>query len=107
MSLAAIHIAKKELALTDAEYCAILWETAGVDSVKHLDAAGDRAVMARFNALRDEWRMATLKRIKTPTERKIWRLWLVESSPCVSRGRGDCCGNITAVYNNTSIILPG
>lgn len=41
MSLAAIHIAKKELALTDAEYCAILWETAGVDSVKHLDAAGD------------------------------------------------------------------
>ena len=74
MSLAAIHIAKKELALT---------------------------------ALRAEWRVATPKRIKTPTERKIWSLWLVESSPCVSRGRGDCCGNITAVYNNTSIILPG
>ena len=94
MSLAAIHIAKKELALTDAEYCAILWETAGVDSVKHLDAAGDRAVMARFNALRDEWRMATLKRIKTPTERKIWRLWLVESSPCVSRGGGTAAGTL-------------
>lgn len=48
MSLAAIHIAKKELALTDAEYRAILWETAGVDSVKHLDAAGDRSGHGAF-----------------------------------------------------------
>lgn len=76
MSLAAIHIAKKELALTDAEYRAILREVAGVDSAKYLDAAGDRAVMARLYALRDERRGAAQKRVKTPTERKIWRLWL-------------------------------
>lgn len=76
MSLAAIHIAKKELTLTDAEYRAILWEVAGVDSAKHLDATGDRAVMARLYALLDERRGAAPKRVKTPTERKIWRLWL-------------------------------
>lgn len=76
MSLAAIHIAKKELALTDAEYRAILREVAGVDSAKYLDAVGDRAVMARLYALRDERRGAAPKRVKTPTERKIWRLWL-------------------------------
>ena len=76
MNLAAIHIAKKELALTDADYRAILREVAGVDSAKYLDAAGDRAVMARLYALRDERRGAAQKRVKTPTERKIWRLWL-------------------------------
>lgn len=75
MSLAAIHIAKKELALTDAEYRAILREVAGVDSAKYLGAAGERAVMARLYALRDE-RGAAAKRAKTPTERKIWALWL-------------------------------
>ena len=76
MSLAAIHIAKKELALTDAEYRAILREVAGVDSAKYLDTAGDRAVMARLYALRDERRGAAVKRAKTPAERKIWALWL-------------------------------
>ena len=76
MSLAAIHIAKKELALTDAEYRAILREVAGVDSAKYLDTAGDRAVMARLYALRDERRGASAKRAKTPAERKIWALWL-------------------------------
>ena len=76
MSLAAIHIAKKELALTDAEYRVILQQVAGVSSAKYLDAAGDRAVMARLYALRDERRGAAPKRVKTPTERKIWRLWL-------------------------------
>lgn len=76
MSLAAIHIIKKELGLTEAEYRAILREVAGVDSAKYLDESGDRAVMARLYALRDERREAAKKRVKTPTERKIWRLWL-------------------------------
>lgn len=76
MSLAAIHIAKKELALTDAEYRTILQQVAGVSSAKYLDAAGDRAVMARLYALRDERRGAAAKRVKTPAERKIWALWL-------------------------------
>lgn len=76
MSLAAIHIVKKELALTDAEYRAILRETAGVDSAKYLDAAGDRAVMSRLYALRDERSKTAATRVKTPAERKIWALWL-------------------------------
>lgn len=76
MSLAAIHILRKELGLTEAEYRAILREVAGVDSAKYLDESGDRAVMARLYALRDERREAAKKRVKTPTERKIWRLWL-------------------------------
>ncbi|MGF0039057.1 phage protein GemA/Gp16 family protein, partial [Victivallis vadensis] len=49
---------------------------AGVSSAKYLDAAGDRAVMARLYALRDERRGAAVKRVKTPAERKIWALWL-------------------------------
>ena len=76
MSLAAIHITKKELGLTESEYRAILREVAGVDSAKYLDESGDRAVMARLYALRDERRQAAKKRVKTPTERKIWALWL-------------------------------
>lgn len=76
MSLAAIHILWKELGLTESEYRAILREVAGVDSAKYLDESGDRAVMARLYALRDERREAAKKRVKTPTERKIWRLWL-------------------------------
>ena len=76
MSLAAIHITKKELGLTESEYRAILREVAGVESAKYLDESGDRAVMARLYAIRDERRGAAPKRVKTPTERKIWRLWL-------------------------------
>ena len=75
MSLAAIHILRKKLELTESEYRAILREVAGVDSAKYLDESGDRAVMARLYAIRDERREAK-KRVKTPTERKIWRLWL-------------------------------
>ncbi len=76
MSLAAIHILRKELGLTESEYRAILREVAGVESAKYLDESGDRAVMARLYAIRDERRGAAPKRVKTPTERKIWRLWL-------------------------------
>lgn len=76
MSLAAIHITKKELGLTESEYRAILREVAGVDSAKYLDESGDRAVMARLYALRDERRQAAKSRPKSPAERKIWALWL-------------------------------
>lgn len=76
MSLAAIHILRKELNLTESEYRALLREVAGVESAKYLDESGDRAVMARLYAIRDERRGAAPKRVKTPTERKIWRLWL-------------------------------
>ena len=76
MSLAAIHIIKKELALTESEYRAILREVAGVESAKYLDESGDRAVMARLYAIRDERREAAKSRVKSPAERKIWALWL-------------------------------
>ena len=76
MSLAASHILWIERGLTESEYRAILREVAGVDSAKYLDESGDRAVMARLYALRDERREAAKKRVNTPTERKIWRLWL-------------------------------
>ena len=76
MSLAAIHILRQKLELTESEYRAILREVAGVESAKYLDESGDRAVMARLYAIRDERRGAAPKRVKTPTERKIWRLWL-------------------------------
>lgn len=76
MSLKAIHWARRELGLTDADYRAILREVAGVDSAKYLDAAGDRAVTRRLYTLLDERRGAAPKRVKTPAERKIWALWL-------------------------------
>ncbi len=76
MSLAAIHIIKKELGLPEAEYRAILREVAGVDSAKYLDEFGDRAVMARLYAIRDERRQSEKNRVKSPAERKIWALWL-------------------------------
>ena len=76
MSLAAIHILRKELGLTESEYRAILREVAGVDSAKYLDESGDRAVMARLYAIRDQRREAAKCRVKSPAERKIWALWL-------------------------------
>lgn len=75
MSLAAIHILKKELNLSDADYRAILRDEAGVASAAKLDQDGDRAVMRRLYTIRDERQAATSTRAKTPTEAKIWALW--------------------------------
>lgn len=75
MSIAAIKIAQKQLGLSDAEYRAILHDVAGVSSATQLDADGDRAVMRRLYAIRDERAAATPTRAKTPTEAKIWKLW--------------------------------
>lgn len=75
MSIAAIKIAQKQLGLSDDEYRAILHDVAGVSSATQLDADGDRAVMRRLYAIRDERAAATPTRAKTPTEAKIWKLW--------------------------------
>lgn len=75
MSLAAIHILKKELALSDREYRELLFDSGGVTSAKFLDADGDRAVMAALYTLRDRKRAAAASRTKSPAERKIWQLW--------------------------------
>jgi hypothetical protein len=46
--LAIIHIVKKELNLSEAEYRKILQDTAGVNSAKELDEAGFRKLMNYF-----------------------------------------------------------
>jgi hypothetical protein len=46
--LALIHIIKKELCLSDAEYRRILYEAAGVNSAKDLDDARFRKLMNYF-----------------------------------------------------------
>lgn len=71
--LAAIHIAKADARLSDAEYRALLNEVAGVSSSKYLSDDGYQAVM---RALRDRQFSTKKKTPKTPAERKIWALWL-------------------------------
>ena len=88
MSLAAIHILWKELALTEAEYRAILREVAGVDSAKYLDESGDRAVMARLYALRDERRQAAKNASKRQRSAKSGRSG---SEVTTVRGCGTTC----------------
>ncbi len=75
MSIAAIKILQKQLALSDAEYRAILREVAGVSSATQLDADGDRAVMRRLYSILDARRPIETPPPKTPTEAKIWALW--------------------------------
>ena len=75
MSLAAIHILKKELCLSDAEYRDVLRREAGVESAKFLSEDGDRAVMRALYTIRDQRRAAEKERPKSPEERKVWGLW--------------------------------
>jgi len=75
MGLAAIHILKNELALTDAEYREVLRHAAGVASAKLLDEDGSRAVMRALYTIRDQRRAAEKERPKSPAERKVWGLW--------------------------------
>lgn len=48
---AAIHVGKKELGLTDDEYRAILYRSAGVTSSRELDSFGFESVIERFASL--------------------------------------------------------
>ncbi|MEX2617278.1 MAG: regulatory protein GemA [Alphaproteobacteria bacterium] len=48
---ALVHIAKKQLALTEDEYRGVLAKTAGVESCSELDGYGFEAVMQYFAAL--------------------------------------------------------
>ena len=75
MSLAAIHILKKELGLTDAEYRDVLRREAGVESAKFLGEDGDRAVMRALYTIRDQRIAAEKERPKSPEERTVWGLW--------------------------------
>ena len=49
--LALIHVAKKQLGLSDGDYRMILLNSAGVETARDLDTGGLDAVMRRFQAL--------------------------------------------------------
>lgn len=72
MSIKAIHTLKGKLHLSDADYRALLQQTAGVSSSRDLTAEGDKAVMA---ALRSMERGPQQTGAKSPAEAKIWALW--------------------------------
>ena len=49
--LCKVHIAKKQLQLSDEEYRGILQSVAGVSSAKYLDMSGFKAVLKRFKEM--------------------------------------------------------
>jgi len=69
MSVAAIKIAQKQLALPDQEYRQLLIGLTGKASSTQLTAEESRRVLHELHR-----RLAT--RPKTPTESKLWALWL-------------------------------
>ena len=72
MSIAAIKIKQKELALTDSEYRDLLEKTAGVRSAKNLTEEQQKKVLSVMYALQKKH---TFSKAKTPAESKIWSLW--------------------------------
>jgi len=73
--LAKIHIAKKELALQDGEYRALLSRVAGVASAKDLSEKAAIAVIAEFRRLGWQARESTRPRAERDDTRKIYALW--------------------------------
>jgi hypothetical protein len=73
--LAKIHIAKKELALQDAEYRALLSRIAGVASAKDLSEKAAIAVIAEFRRLGWQPKESTRPRAERDDTRKIYALW--------------------------------
>lgn len=73
--LAKIHIAKKELALQDGEYRALLARIAGVASAKDLSEKAAIAVIAEFKRLGWQARESTRPRAERDDTRKIYALW--------------------------------
>ena len=72
MSIAAIKIMQKQLALNDTEYRDLLEKTTGVRSAKELDAEQQKKVLAAMYSLQ---RKRSSVKTKTPAESKIWSLW--------------------------------
>jgi phage gp16-like protein len=71
--LAAIHVARKQLAMEEDTYRAMLWSVARVRSAGELDHAGRRAVLDHLRkcGFRHQRPMA-----RDPQSRKIRSLWL-------------------------------
>ena len=73
--LAKIHIAKKELALQDAEYRALLQRVASVTSAKDLTERSAIAVIDEFKRLGWKPRESTRPPAERAEIRKIYALW--------------------------------
>jgi len=73
-ALAKIHIAKKDLGLSEDDYRAILLRVAGADSAARLDARGHAAVLREFQRL--GWSPERkLRKSAKPGVRLIFGLW--------------------------------
>lgn len=73
--LAKIHIAKKELALQDADYRALLQRVGKVTSAKDLSEKAAIAVIAEFKRLGWKPRESTRPPAERAHTRKIYALW--------------------------------
>ena len=71
--LAAIHVAKKQLAMEDDTYRAMLWSIARVKSAGDLDHAGRKAVLDHLKACGFDHRRPTAS---DPQSRRVRALWL-------------------------------
>ena len=72
--LARLHLAKKELALHDDSYRAVLLRIAGHDSAASIDDAGLVRVIAEFGRL--GWKPRGFRPgSKKPHVRKVWAVW--------------------------------
>lgn len=77
---ALIHVARKQLALADADYRAILRAEAGVDSSRDLDADGFQSVLRQFKRLGFKqrgarslgWRAGMASPAQVAYIRKLW-----------------------------------
>ena len=73
--LAKIHIAKKELALQEAEYRALLQRVGQVASAKDLSEKAAIAVIAEFKRLGWQPRESTRPKAERADIRKLYALW--------------------------------
>ncbi len=73
--LAKIHIAKKELALQDAEYRALLQRVGKVESARDLSEKAAIAVIAEMKRLGWQARASTRPPAERADIRKIYALW--------------------------------
>lgn len=79
-NLAKIHIAKKQLNISDDAYRALLWDVAGVDSASKLDFHQQHAVLSRliqlgFKAKRPKKQGATARKSASQGD-KMRALWI-------------------------------
>ena len=77
--LAKIHIARKDLGLTEGDYRALLARVAGVDSAAKLGPDGHKAVLAELKRLGFRVRPKIAGRVEAPGDRahvgKVFALW--------------------------------